>query len=166
MTNIDGRPENEEKEFVYLPVSLARKIKDLGEGKVYEGLVLDYLNESKNEIKANLASLDDDVIRYKGLMIKAKQAFKEAKDEEIKNSYEMWESLDKELPSLKEKVESMKQSLLPLQSTLKEINSGMEVLRTYQIKELLEIVKEISQELSYDSKTGKILKFLVANYKD
>jgi len=87
---VNMEPIIEEREFVYVPKSLAKKIKELEDGKVKEDLILEYLDKSRKEVKANLETLEDDVIQYQGIMIKAKQTFEKAKNEQLTASYDLW----------------------------------------------------------------------------
>ena len=155
----------EERDLVWLPKRLAEKIKDNTDKKLEEKLIVDYLDQSRSDVKANLESLDEDILRYKGLMAKARQAFREAKEEQLQANYDLWEKFDKELPKLSEKVEMLKNKVEPIKRQVQELNESLDKVRSYQIKDLVDLLKEISDALSYDSNTGKILKFLVKNYK-
>ena len=155
----------EEKEFVYLPKSLAKKIKGLENGRVFELLVLEYFEKSKSEIKSGLESLDDDVVRYQASMIKAKQTFEDAKNKQIKDSYETWEKLDKELPNIKKKGEDLVDALDPVTKKLEEIKVLYNQINQWEIKDLLETLKAISDILSYDNEKSNMIKFLFENYK-
>jgi len=161
---VNMEPIIEEREFVYVPKSLAKKIKELEDGKVKEDLILEYLDKSRKEVKANLETLEDDVIQYQGIMIKAKQTFEKAKNEQLTASYDLWERFDKEMPKLQKKIETITSQIEPIANQIIELNEALDKIHSYQIKDLVELLKEVSSCLEYDGNTGKILKFLVTNY--
>ena len=156
----------EDKEIVWLPKKLADKVKGYQEeGKPYENIILQYLDESKNEVKSNLETLDEDVLQYKALMVKAKNAFKEAKEEQLSQSYEIWEDFDKELVSVRSKVEEMKNTISPIKSEIEDIKKLLDGVSSWEIEKFLEVIKEVSNYLAYEGDTAKILRFLFDNYK-
>jgi len=156
---------SEEKEIVWLPKSIASQIKDLNDKKMEEEIILKYIDESRSDIKHFLENLDDDLLQYRALMVKTRNAFKEAKEEQLQANYELWENFDKEMPSLQEKIDKVKKAIEPVSNQIKELNEALGNIRSYELKELLEVIKGISQYLGYDNNAGKILKFLVKNYK-
>ena len=66
---------SEEKDIVWLPKSLAKKVNalDTRDSKAYNDVIQDYIDASKREIKANVESLEEDVLIYKAAMIKANE---------------------------------------------------------------------------------------------
>lgn len=157
--------EKEEKELVWLPKSVAKQVQEVIEEKAKETVILRFIEDSKRDIQICLESLDEDVIRYKGAMIRARKAFEEAKNEQLTANYEMWEAFQKELPNVETKIQKMKEKILPLKKELDEIKTLIDGVRTWDIEELLKSVESVSRHLSYDGDTGKLLKFLFENYK-
>ncbi len=155
----------EEKDLVWLPKSLVKKIKKAEEGgEDYENLVISYLDESNREVRNNLELLEEDVLQYRGLMVKAKQEFKKAKEEHLQASYEVWEEFDKELPSISEKVQKLTDEVKPIKEAADELKDTLNSISLYNLKELADVIEKISNYLSYNSETGKILKYLVKTY--
>lgn len=155
----------EEKEFVYLPKSLAEKVKDLNEGRIKEEIILDYIKRSKDYIKSDVESLDEEVTMYAGSLIKAKNAFKKAKEEQLGEMYEMWEGFDKEFAGIKTKINSVVDLLKPLKEGFNDIKTQMDSVNKWDIESFLKIIKDISSYLNYDNETGKVLRFMFKNYK-
>lgn len=151
--------EYEEKELVWLPKDLAKKVESL---KDSDNFVLKYIEESKRDIKANLDSLDDEIVQYKGLMAKARSSFKEAKEDALEANYALWESFDNERKSLKAKAEQMVESLKPLTEELKKINEQLNNIHVYRFKEVIDVIDAFSN--LYGDKR-EILEFLLKNYK-
>lgn len=154
-----------EKEIVWLPKELAKQVKEVIDDKQKEKLIAGFIEESKREIQSNLDELDESVIRYKGLMIKAKMAFEEAKSEQLSASYDLWDKFEKELPKVTEKVEKVKAQVEPLKKQMEEITKLMDGIRKYDVEKLLELVRELNSYLEYNGETAKILRFLFTNYK-
>ena len=154
----------EEKEYVslYLPKSLAKKIKQLESGESHEDIVQSFLDESKRDIKNSLECLEDDVLEYKALMTKAKVAFREAKEEQLQASYELWEKFEEDLPSVEEKITKLINKLKPVERQLSQINDLLNGLSFYSIENAMELIGKINQ---MTSETKNIFKFLLENYK-
>lgn len=150
----------EDKELVWLPKKLATEINEIQDDKKKDLLIIKYIDESKREIQSNLESLDDDVIRYKGLMLKAKKAFEDAKNEQLKNSYELWESFDKELPKVSEKVRVLESKIAPLTSQVKELDESLNSLKSYQLKDFLDLVVKIN-DLVQNKNTREIIELIL-----
>lgn len=157
--------ESEEKELVWLPVSLVKKLKRTQDKGEQETLILKYIDESERDIQYSIESLEDEVVRYKGAMLKARKAFEEAKNEQLGANYAMWEKFEEELPSLEKKIETVKDLVAPVANQIEDLEKTLEKLQTYRIEDLLKLIENINRELCYDSNTSKILKFLVKEYK-
>lgn len=155
----------EETEYVSVPKSLAQKIKGVKETKVLEEEIRKYIEESKRDLRVNIESLDDDVLMYKASMVKAKNAFEQAKTEQLDASYAMWEKFDEELGQIRKKVAATKDAILPLKQELDDLNKKMASIRTWDLEKILELLKQISYYVDTESDSGKILKFLFENYK-
>lgn len=155
----------EEKDLIWLPKSLVKKIKDIEDTKTIEAEIYKYIEESKKDLRINLESLDDDVLLYKAYMIKAKNAFEAAKNEQLEASYALWEKFDTELYEVRKKVEKVKEVMNPIKQELEELKTLMNSVKTYDIEKLLEVIKTIATYLSYDGDTAKVVRFLFENYK-
>src|SRR5688572_20798439 len=92
----------EEKEIVWLPKSLAEKVKQITDGKLLELEILKYAEESKSSLRQDIESIEEDVLQYRAFMVKAKNAFKEAKDEQLDASYALWEKFEDDLKGLRD----------------------------------------------------------------
>lgn len=69
-----------EREIVWLPKSLAIKVKEVDDVKAIEELILNHVAECKGTLAAEVDNMDDDIIQFRAHMIRAKNAFVEAKD--------------------------------------------------------------------------------------
>jgi hypothetical protein len=155
----------QEKEFVYLPIDLAKKVKGLEDVKEIENEILKYVADSKLSLRQDIANIDDEIVVYKASMIKARQSFKTAMDEEFAE----WEKLWEEKSGLYDKIQAanrkFKDSTSVLKQELDSVKQVMQSIDKWDIEALLGTIETISSHLSYNGETGKILKFLFDNYK-
>lgn len=151
-----------EKKHVYVDKALAEKIEHLQSDKQIEATVLEYFNESKRDLKYSLEGLDDDVIQYKALMMKARQSFREAKDEQLQANYDLWEKFDADTKGVSAYVSTIIAQLQPLKQELNEVNRLMQQVHRYDLERLLEIVQRLNG--AFQGETGNMLKFLLNNY--
>lgn len=157
----------ENKEIVWVDSKLAERYKkiesDENRYKVFEEYLKTVAEESQRDFRANLEGLEEDVAIYTGLMLKVKQSFKKAKDEQLDASYELWEGFEKEIPSIQQKTAQIISTLNPLSKMLDEINSKLKSIDTYGIERMNETLRSF-QNLS--GKGSKIFEFIVNNFKD
>lgn len=156
--------KKESKDLVWLPHSLAEKIKSIEDGKAVEEEIMKYFGSAKDEIGAQVQSLDDDVIRYRGFMISAKQQFKQVTDSMLVESYNMWEDWAEKMPKLNEEVKKFRDLFTPIHDDLVEIDKMMKDIDTYGLNKFMEMI-EFMERLQGNN-TTKMLKFLVDNYKN
>lgn len=156
--------KDEKKELVWVPARFKKEFEAIDDEGKKEYLILQYIQEAKNDLKYSIESLDDDVASFKGSMIKVRKAFEEAKNEQLTANYELWEKFDKELPSVTRKIDILNDKLTPLIKNFGIIEEKIGKIRTWEIDKLLELVEKLDSYLSYNNDTSKILKFLFENY--
>ena len=153
-----------EKEFAEKYIILeSEKNKNEERIKALDEYIEKIKDASKQDFKANLESLEEDVAIYTGLMLKVKQAFGKAKEEQLNASYELWENFDKELPRINEKINKILEQIKPLEEKINTINTISEKIRTWNIDRLSESLIKISNLYNQDD---KLIKFLLENYSD
>jgi hypothetical protein len=152
-----------EKELVWLPKDVAEKVLQLEEAKKSGDLVLEYIEQAKRDLNISLESLDEDVIQFKAQMISARKKFEEAKTVELAANYEVWEKFDLEKAGIRKKAQDLKQELQPMIDELNQVKRLMSEINSYDISNLLKIIKEVNQ--SFYGETGNVLTFLFNNYK-
>lgn len=153
---------SEERDLIWLPRSLAGKVKELESPQQMEALILEFIEQSKQDIKISLDSLDESLITYKAQMISARNRFEEAKNKELEANCAMWEKFEDERPRIQEKVKSLISELEPLKKELDGINKSIKNIETYDIERLLKIIKEINS--NFYGETANVLQFLMQNY--
>ena len=155
-----------EKKFVslYLPVKLADKIESMKEESVKEEEILKIFNRSTEDIKSMVASLDEDVVRYRGLMITARNSFREAAQAELDASYSLWETFEKDINNTKKKVEDITKELNPLKTELQDVNNLLKGFNSYHLEDFLKTLYSINEILSYDNEKNRMIKFLMEKF--
>jgi len=138
-------------------------ISDAEKIKAFDDYMETVKKETKDSFKANLESLEEDVLVYRGLMLNAKQSFEKAKNEQLNASYEMWEKFEKEIPSVKKKTQAIIDTLAPLKKELKEIEELLNGISTHRIDEFIKSINVLAG--SY-GKNKEMIDFLIKNFKE
>jgi predicted transcriptional regulator len=112
-----------------------------------EQMILNFISESERDLEYSIESLEDNVIRYKGAMLKARKAFEDAKNEQLDANYEMWKKFDEELPHIESKIEVLTNKIKPIAEQAKELNSNLEDIKSYRIDSFLETLEKVERVL-------------------
>lgn len=152
-----------EKELVWVPKELAEKINELGEGLTKENLVLSYIEQAKRDIQGELDSLDESILLFRGMMVKARQDFEKAKNAELEANYAVWENSEKDFEAMREKAKCMVETLKPLKEELQEVCDLLNRIDKWGIEGFLELLKKLNQ--NFYGETKEMLQFLLNNWK-
>jgi len=160
-----------EQELIWVDKDFAERHKELMRDKSKRDIQVkvfdDYLEKikdsSKQDFKGNLDNLEEDIAIYTGLMLKVKQAFEKAKDEQLSASYALWEKFDKELPYVSEKIEKIIATLNPLQAKLETLNVLLGKVNTWNIEKLGSSIDTLA---NLYGKNKDMVKFLITNFKE
>ena len=154
--------EKEKTELVWVPSSLANKIKAIQGTSGLEEEILSYIEDSKKDHLLSIESMDEDILLYRAKMIQARNAFREAKDAELDANYKLWEDYDKELSSVKSLVKEAKAVLEPLRQEIKDLNTEMGKLDLYRLIDFLAALKSVKHLVDSEK---DMVDFLFKNYK-
>ena len=150
-------------ELVWIPKELAGKLSELADDhKQMERVIDDFYKSADREMLINLEALDERVIEYKALSIKARAVFTEACIDTADKSEELFLNWDEKMPSVRQKVDAIRDEIKPLHDDLTSINELMGKIDTWKIKQVVDTMREIS---TMDAKTWEMLSFLQENYK-
>lgn len=142
---LSSEMDNGEKELAWLPTSLVKKLKKSQDKGEQEKMILDFISQSERDLEYSIESLEDDVVRYKGAMLKARKAFEEAKNEQLDANYELWKKFDEELPSIDQKIEKVIKKLEPIAEKTQRLNDLLENLSFYKIDNYLETLEKVER---------------------
>ena len=159
-----------EEELVWVEKAFAEKYNEVHTDKsknderikLFDSYINTVKESSKNEFKANLENLDEDIAIYNGLMMKVKQSFEKAKNEQLTASYNLWEKFEKEIPSVSKKIEKIITVLNPLEEKLNTINELLGNIRTFDIDRMTKSVENLANQYG---KSKEMVEFLVKNFK-
>jgi len=161
--------KEEKKELIWVSKEFSEKWKKLEaeeatretQNAVFDQYVKSVTDQVAKEFKVNLESLDEDAAIFTGLMLKVKQAFEKAKNEQLDASYALWEKFDAEIPLVSKKVASIVASLKPLKDELTEINALISKVNTHDIDRLNESVSTLAGTYG---KHKEMIQFLIKNF--
>jgi len=161
--------ESEPTDLVWLPVSLVKKIKDVQDSKGIENEIMSYIAETRLDLKQQIESIDDDVLLYRAHMIKIRDAFKKAKNEELEACYQLWQDFDKELPKTRQfikeaidTIEPLKNEVNNLRTELDNLNKTISAINIDRMLGFLTVLKDCNTLINEDK---KLLSFIINNYK-
>lgn len=158
------------KELIWVDKEFAEKYKKFEGEENQRQIEIDALNEymqsvkedTRKNFKLDLEGIEEDAAVYRGSLLQVKQAFEKAKNEHYQTTYEMWENIDKEIPSITEKTQKVINILNPLSEKLNELNASIAKIEIWNIEKLVETMKMLS---SLFGENEKMVKFLINNYK-
>jgi len=151
-----------EKELLWLPIELAKRVKDVTDSEAINNEILSYVEQTKKELQIGIESIDEDIVLYRAHMIKARNAFKEAKDQEIESMYSLWEEYDKELTKVRGFVNEAKKAIEPIKEEVIELNKEMEKINHYGFANMIETVYKFCQLYG---EQREMMEFLIKNFK-
>ena len=141
--------DSERTEYVSMQVTkkVALAIKELDDGHTKESVILQFIKDCKKDLQTEIESVDEDVLIFRGVLAKARQAFQQTRDEYLDSSYKIWEDSDKKLPIVKDKIQKLTNQLNPLKKELDEINKVLKSIDTFNIEKLVKFIKFLLYEV-------------------
>ena len=161
---------NNDRELIWVEKEFAEKYKlldDKAEKRaeqiaMFEKYMETVKDQSKAEFKNNLQNLEEDVAIYTGLMLKVKQAFEKAKNEQLDASYKLWEKFDEEIPNIRQKTSQVISELNPLIGKLEEIDKLLSKIDTYNFERLITAIEKVNNLYGQNK---EMFEFLIVNFK-
>lgn len=115
-----------------------------------------FLSE-KNWIKNELSTLDDNILQYRAMLLKTREAVLAAQKEHSDKLNEMWDEIAQGIPSFKSKVERIVSELKPISESITQINATIKNQSTYQIESLQKVVESFSRMSETDKQLFNVL---------
>jgi len=134
---------NSEKELVWLPKDLAKRVKDITDADAINRVMDEFIETSKKELRINIECIDEDVLLYRAHMVKARDKFKEAKEAELESMYSLWESFDKDLSAIRAKIRESIEVIKPLRDEIKLLEKDMNSVSStnYRLEDTLKLLR-------------------------
>jgi len=150
-----------EKELIWLPKETCDEIKKAESESAQLRIIQDYLDGTKRSMAGDLEQMEEDAIRFKGMLLSYKKAYSEALDSHIAAVEQMWCEIDKRMPDMKKEVEkAVKQvediypAIENVQALITDVSVKMSNINTYELTRMVELIEKIE---NCDERTRKIL---------
>lgn len=161
----------EGQELIWVDKEFAAKVKMLEtekatreqQLKVFDEYIEKVNGTIRRDFQSNIEAIEEDAAIFTGLMLKTRQAFEKAKNEQLVGTEEIWENIEKEIPSMREKTQKLIDTLKPLKDELNEINGLLGKISTYNIDKLGQSVALLG---NLHSKNREMIEFLMLNFKE
>jgi hypothetical protein len=152
----------QETELVWLPKGLAKRVKEVTDAAQIENEVVKFIEETKKDFRQELATFDDDVLMFRGLLIQARQSLKDAYQEHYDLNYKVWESFQDDIKKGKDFAEAATVTLRPVIDSFAELTSLMNSINKWDLEGLLKLMQELN---SASAETRTMLRFLMENFR-
>lgn len=159
------------QELIWVDKEFAERVKKLETDKatreqqlkVFDEYIAKVNDSIRRDFKSNLESIEEDAAIFMGLMLKTRQTFEKAKQEQLVGTEEIWENIEKEIPSMRVRTQKLIDTLKPLKDELNEINGLLGKISTYNIDKLGQSVALLG---NLHGKNKDMVEFLMLNFKE
>lgn len=157
---------SKDKELIWVDAEFAKKYNALesDEEKIrqFDVFLAGISAESRNDHKANLEAMEEEIAIYRGAMLKAKQSWQAAKDEALAASYALWEQFDKERANVNKKIALITSGIQPLKDEVDRVSSAISNLPVYQLEKAVDLLERIQR---LDDRTRKMVEAAIVSDK-
>jgi chromosome segregation ATPase len=160
---MNKNPDRSEVVSMWVTPETAKLIKETEDPETKEKMLVQAAKEIKGSMQAEIDMLDDEVVRYKGMMASFKQKFREVKRVQLEQMEDIWEEYQKELAQIKSQMSKLEEAIAPVARQAADLNKNLQQLRSYDLEKLLELLESIDRAYSGESK--HIMDHLFKTYK-
>lgn len=135
----------ERNEYVSLRVTKEEKIRieaSQDNKTIQLEIIKEIFQSEKNWLQTELSQLDEELIKYRALLITIRQEYRKAQEDHCKQLETFWADLSNGLPSFRTKVSEITKELNPLLDVVKQFDKDFKDISTYRIKDMLELVQK------------------------
>ena len=151
----------EEKDLVWLPKKTCEEIKKAESESAQLEIIQKYLDRTKRSMAGDLEQMEEDAIRFKGLLLSYKKAYGEALNAHDEAIEKMWAEINKQMPDMKKEVakavkqvEDVYPALENVQALIADVSGKMSNINTYELTRMVELIEKIE---NCDERTRKVL---------
>lgn len=157
--------ENESKELIWVPSSVAKKFAAL-DGATAEEYILAAYEERRRDVQSSISRLDEDIVQFKAQGVVYKRAYMESLDVERAQLEAIFAASETELSKAREKARShafaVKDLLLEVRRQANEVNQALKELDAWRVTETIEKLEALSKALgSVTPKTKQVLRVIL-----
>lgn len=158
-----------EKEFIWVPAEKAAEFKAAESENAQLAIIDNIIASTKRNMRADLEVLDEDVLQFRGMLLKYKKAYSEALQVHYDATYKIWEDIDSKIPNMKRKAEQSVAEFAVIAPELEKVSSQIDMITAriekvniYQLTHMVELVQAIQNT---DDATKAILGKVLAAAK-
>jgi len=155
----------EEKDLVWLPKSVAAKVKLVETVEEADSVIQEYIKTKRQDFTRELENLDDDVLTFKGVCLKHRQELKKVYDEQADLLDKLWEDCGDMGSKIHRHAVAMAAELAPLTAEVKSLKSSIEEVKRlinevsfYPAQQFVSTVESVAR---MDDKTKDLLRDLL-----
>jgi hypothetical protein len=143
----------EEKEFIYVKKSVADKYKKATDENAQMEIITNLISSAKRSMQDDLEALDEDAIRFKGILLAYKKRYGEVLSEHCASTLKLWEDIQDKIPNTKKMAENLvkefeavERPLDDILSKMKMISEGIKNINTYELEKMVNLVNTIQAQ--------------------
>ncbi len=151
----------EEKELIWLPKKTCDEIKKAESESAQLKIIQDYLDNTKRSMAGDLEQMEEDSIRFRGMLLSYKKAYSDALDFHNDAIEKMWCEINNQTPDMKkevarvvDQVEGIYPAIEKVQALIADVSGKMSKINTYELTRMVELIEKIE---NCDERTRKVL---------
>jgi vacuolar-type H+-ATPase subunit I/STV1 len=155
----------EEKDLVWLPKSVAVKVKQIETVEEADSMIQEYIKTKRQDFIRELENLDDDVLTFKGVCLKHRQELKKVYDEQADLLDKLWEDCGDMGSKIHRHAKAIAAELAPLTAEVKSLKTSIEEVKKlihevsfYPAQQFVSTVESVAR---MDDKTKGLLRDLL-----
>ena len=155
----------EEKDLVWLPKSVADKVKQIETVEEADSMIQEYIKTKRQDFIRELENLDDDVLTFKGVCLRHRQELKKVYVEQADLLDKLWEDCGDMGSKIHKHAVAMAAELAPLTAEVKSLKSSIEEVKKligqvnfYPQQTFIQTVESVAR---MDDKTKGLLRDLL-----
>lgn len=156
-------PKRSEIVSMWVTPETAKLIEEADSEDTKEKMLADAAKNIKGIMQSEIDMLDDEIVKYKGMMADFKQKFREVKQTQFKQMEDIWVEYDKELSKIKGKMAKIEEAVAPVAKQTTELNNNLQKLKSYDLERLLELLESIDR--AYSGESRRVMDHLFKTYK-
>ena len=155
----------EERDLVWLPKSVAAKVKQIETVEEADNMIQEYIKTKRQDFTRELENLDDDVLSFKGVCLRHRQELKKVYDEQADLLDRLWEDCGDMGSKIHRHAVALAAELAPLTAEVKSLKSSIEEVKRligqvdfYPQQAFIQTVENVAR---MDDKTKDLLRDLL-----
>lgn len=141
-----------EKTYIsaYVPIEMAQRFEKAGDDDERYAMIEKLIEGKQHDMREDLALLDEDVLRFRGMLLAYKKAYGEVLEAHSAEMYKVWEDIDSKMPDMRKKAEAVgagvrevKGELVRVSEEIATLTKKLNGMNTYQLTEMVKLIDAI-----------------------